>query len=147
MKQFVIFDKDEFNYLGIDIVAQTLATIRMYQHAINYEPLLLYVDRVLGKRNDLNHTILGRILNVKMFIRSKLLYTFSMAPSPSPSFSKKLQSKPNRYVWSSGYHAVNAKLMYQPWDTCGMSMYCCQTQEHSLKLKWLNRLIHNENEF
>ena len=147
MWQFVLFDKDEFSHLGIDIVPKTPATIRMCQCVTNYEPIPLYVDRVLGKRDDLSHTILGCILSVKTFVASKLLYTYSMAPSPKPGFNKKLQSKLNQYVWSSGYHAVNAKLMYQPWDTGGMSMYCCQTQEHSLKLKWLNHLVHNENEF
>ena len=144
MKEFKIFDGEIFNYLGVDLVPSCRVGV---SRTTNYANVTSYVDAKLQPRDNLNHNLLGRLLNLKAFIGSKMLYSFSMAPSPHSDFHPSLQCKLNNYVWSGGHHAMSCKLMYQPWDSGGMYMYSTVNQEHSLKLKWLNRLLLENDQF
>ena len=100
-----------------------------------------YINSQLSPRDGIQHTLLGRILFVKSLIGSKLLYTFSMSPSPPDRVYSMLQSMLNKYIWSNGCHYITANLLYQPWDAGGFAMYSCKYQDHSIKLRWLNRLL------
>ena len=65
----------------------------------------------------LNTVCMGRILNVKTFVASKLMYYFSLSLSPSIKFLNSVQSQLINYVWSYRLHRVSAKLLYEPYDT------------------------------
>ena len=146
---FKVVQGKSFQYLGTDIwpTTELYKAQEMSLRSKCFDLIPSYTDKTLVPRDTINHTILGRILNVKTFVGSKLVYLFSTAPSPNLAWHAHIQKNLNQYVWSGGRVGVNAKLMYQPWDTGGMLMYNCKHQEHSLKLKWLNRLCEGEEEF
>ena len=149
MEEFTIQTKGIFTYLGVGIQPNSTSDIvtRNTLRRENFDYVSPYIDHVIQVRDKPDHTILGRILNTKALIGSKLLYLFSLAPSPGATFHTEIQRKLNDYVWAGKTHGSNAKLMYQPWDTGGMCMYNTKNQEHSLKLKWLNSLLQEGNEF
>ena len=149
MREFGVLNETGFDYLGISIPSfcryeqGQLCALRL----TNFTNVFTYIDSVLQCRDNLKHNLLGHMLNTKAFIGSKLMYTFSMAPSPPSTLHTMVQRRINNYVWSGGFHAVNAKLMYQPWDTGGMFLYSGINQEESLKLKWFNKLVQSQEEF
>ena len=150
MEDFLYQTDGYINYLGIATPVTPPPAWDRSQRSLsdpNYTNIINYIRNALAPRNDIRHTILGRILNTKAFVASKLNYTFSLSPSPLPQLLTKIQSLLNGYIWSQGRHYISAALMYQPWDTGGMDMYSCRFQEHALKLKWLNRLLTGQDEF
>ena len=137
-----------FNYLGTPIPIQTEMSRQM--RAViegKYLSLDTYITSQLAPRSGIQHTLLGRILNVKAFIGSKMQYVFSMTPSPTKSTYQRLQQLLNNYIWSNGSHHLTANLLYQPWDAGGFQMYSCKFQDHSLKLKWTNKLLIDNQQF
>ena len=146
MEVFHIQSKGYFNYLGTMIPLTNQMDPGHYR-PVNYVDIQTYVHVVLEPRNSLRYSLLDCILNVKAFVSSKLVYTFSVAPSPTTQLLNKLQSLLNGYVWSQGRNYISATLMYQPWECGGLNMYCCKFQDHSLKLKWINRLLTDETPF
>ena len=141
MDQFTYQEGGYIHYLGAFVPTSTQQYSTVEVSHKNYENLTGYIHQVLSPRDDLTHPFLGRVLNVKAFVGSKLLYLFSMTPSPTDRFLKQVQLILNNYVWSHRRHNLPAALMYQPWDTRGVLMYSCVNQNTSLKLKWLNRLL------
>ena len=146
MEEFYIQSKGYFNYLGTMIPLSNRVDPGHYR-PVNYTDIQTYVHTVLEPRNGLRYSLLGRILNVKAFVSSKLVYTFSVVPSPTTQLLNKLQSLLNGYIWSQGRHYISATLMYQPWESGGFNMYCCKFQDHSLKIKWVNRLLTDEHSY
>ena len=137
-----------FNYLGTPIPIQTEMSRQM--RAViegKYLSLNTYITSQLAPRSGIQHTLLGRILNVKAFIGSKMQYVFSMTPSPTKNTYQRLQQLLNNYIWSNGSHDLIANLLYQPWDAGGFQMYSCKFQDHSLKLKWMNKLLLDNQQF
>ena len=141
MDQFTYQEGGYIHHLGAFVPTSTQQYSTVEVSHKNYENLTGYIHQVLSPRDDLTHPFLGRVLNVKAFVGSKLLYLFSMTPSPTDRFLKQVQLILNNYVWSHRRHNLPAALMYQPWDTGGVLMYSCVNQNTSLKLKWLNRLL------
>ena len=140
MEEFQCQDQGYVNYLGATVPTPVTDESAQYRHS-NYGGIKTYISVVLGPHNNLNYSLLGRILNTKAFVASKLNYIFSVAPSPPAPLLREVQSLLNTYIWDQGKHYLSAALMYQPWDTGGMGMYSCQYQNQALKLKWLNRLM------
>ena len=62
----------------------------------------------------MEHSLLGQVLNVKVFIVSKLNYYFALAPAPPLQTLNSTQSRINKYIWSNGIHHVTANLLYKP---------------------------------
>ena len=137
-----------FTYLGTQVASRTQREFNFKSpYAETYQALKPYIRAKLQPRSGIQHSLLGRILNVKSFIGSKLLYIFSLTPSPPKPIYNQIQAMLNAYIWSNGRHHIAAKLLYQPWDVGGFAMYSCEYQDYSLKLKWINRLFTEQQGF
>ena len=101
-------------YLGIDVPTVYNPGFRFHQGPVSN--IFDHIESTLHCRNQFHVVLQGRILNVKTFISSKLMYYFSLAPSPSKNFLKQIQKQLNNYVWSYRKHMVVIDCLYLPYD-------------------------------
>ena len=134
-----------FKYLGVEVLVFHNPYFAHLQKPV--AEIFTYIDSVLLLRNHFDHVLQGCILNVRTFVASKLMYYFSLAPSPSRFFMKRLQNQLNNYVWSYRKHMVSLQLLSLPHHLGGLNMYSVVRQNCSLKLKWISRLLHTQDEF
>ena len=133
-----------FTYLGIQVPVTSYRN-NLGQHAI--QTIIPHAESILRPRNTVDHVIMGRILNVKTFIESKLNYYFALAPLPNKASLTKAQSVLNKYIWSFGFHHVAARLIYRPYDAGGLNMYSLVLHNQTLKIKALNKLCCTTGEY
>ena len=136
---------DVCDYLGIKVPLHN--RLKDFRDSQPQFDMLEYVRGILLPRDTIEDKLIGRKHNVQAFIGSKMTYYLSLAPSPSKKYMQKVQSLINKYFWSTGFHHISAKLLYRPYDTGGIQLYCMAHQNTNLKLKALNKLICNENEY
>ena len=130
--------EDSFNYLGVSVYTSLHPPYKQQPPQFD---LLHHVESILRTRNTLEDVILGRVQNVRAFVGSKMTYYFAFSPTPPKSLFNKIQSIIVNYIWSFGWHPVNAKLLYQPFDAGGLGLYSLYDQCLSLKFKALNKLF------
>ena len=137
--------EDYCQYLGISV------PLKGFPHGGVPELSLVHIlgilDSVLSLQNTCEHSLLGRVLNIKTFVASKLNYYFSLSFVATITALKKAQSRLNDYVWNYRIHYVNAKLLYEPFDTGGVNMYSLIRHNTTAKLKAINKLVCNTTEY
>ena len=143
--QFQWIEDLSFKYLGVEIPVRNTPYFVYLQKLV--ADIFGYLDSVLLLRNHFEHVLQGRILNVHTFVASKLMYYFSLAPSPLHAFMKHLQTQLNNYVWSYQKHMASFQLLSLPHNLGGLNMYSVERQNCSLKLKWVLRLVHTKDQF
>ena len=143
--QFQWLEDLSFKYLGVEIPVLHNPYFLFLQKPV--ADIFGYLDSVLMCRNHFDHVLQGRILNIRTFVASKLMYYFSLAPSPSKEFMRCLQNQLNNYVWSYRKHMASFQLLALPHNLGGLNMYSVARQNCSIKLKWVSRLLHTKNEF
>ena len=74
---------------------------------------------------------------------SRLIYKFTCAPSPPPSWFKKVQAYINNYIWSNGVHHMTAALIYQPINLGGLGMINLILFDRAIKIYWLFKAVSN----
>ena len=132
-----------FQYLGIDWRVDGKTHRAMSNFITEREQIM----SIAHARNDANHSLLGRILNVKSLMTSKLIYKFKGIPSPTKTWLHELQSQLNNYIWSNAYHHIRAEQTYLPINKGGLGMLSIILQEKSYKLGWLDVALHNDRMF
>ena len=135
------------DYLGIPVLLQHNEGQVSGTIPIPATDLLRLVDSTLYPRNSPEHTLLGQALNIHALFASKLNYYFSLSCAPTDKVLRKVQSHINHYLWSYRKHHVTDQLLYEPFETGGINLYSIITHNRTVKLKALNKLVCNTNEF
>ena len=133
IKQFKVLQyRDLFNYLGIQLPNLV---------SVNFPIQNTMIDDVLSARKIRSTCITGRILQIKSLIALKFVYRFMVLPSPPQSLLATLNTMYYQYVWEGGHHRISMDKMIAPKIVGGFNMLDVLSQEKSLKLKWVNRLL------
>ena len=142
MEYFKVCREGTFRYLGIDWDVRTPTIPRAKTSVQNnlYAPVS-EIRSIANTRNEYFHTTLGRILNVKILMVSRLTYKLSALPSPSMAWFHKLQSYLNDYIWKNKKHHLAAKWCYQPIEQGGLNMINICWQDQALKLSWISKAL------
>ena len=132
-----------FKYLGIEWRR------RVTRHTMvpNFETEFAQIKTIAHERNDPLHTLLGRILNVKSLMVSKLTYKFKSIPAPLTAWLHQVQKFLIHYVWSFRLHGIHQEHLYLPVKEGGLHLVDLLTYEKSLKIAWLDIALHSENTF
>ena len=143
-------DSSDCDYLGIMVIIKSIikqVIIKQSSQKHFGMGILHHIDSITAPRNSTEHSLLGRILNVKVFIASKLNYYFALAPAPPLQILNSAQSHINKYIWSYGIHHITANLLYKPFDTGGLNHYSIVNHNIKAKLSALNKLSCNSQEY
>ena len=107
---------------------------------LNYNDKLKSLARVLNMWKMRDLTVIGKIVIVKTFGLSKLLYTSSMIGMPN-----RIQSKVNeliyRFIWNSGPDKIKRSVICRKFDEGGLNMFDLKSRIKTQSVMWLKRLI------
>ena len=102
-------------------------------------------------RNDIkslryqHRSMLGRILIVKTMLASLFVYKLTLLQSPMVAMMKNLDKEFYSYVWNNSFHKVAKNTMIMDTKDGGFKMLSVYLQEKSLKFRWLQRLVQDDN--
>ena len=133
---------DLFSYLGISFSVHAQGTLQGIWSNFSKNPR--FVEEALAGTQYVHSGLLGRICCLKALVASKLVYKFSLAPSPHKDFLRFMDRLFYDYIWNSGRHRISKKIMQQSIENGGFNMLNIVFQENSLKLIWLQRLLNTE---
>lgn len=107
---------------------------------LNYIDKLKSLTKVLNlwKMRDL--TVIGKIVIVKTFGLSKLLYTSSMIGMPN-RIQKKVNEIIYRFIWKGGPDKIKRSVLCRKLDEGGLNMVDLKSRIFSQSVMWLKRLI------
>ena len=94
----------------------------------------------------MNTCLSGRILQIKNLVASKYVYTFQLLPTPFLATLNKLDKLYFDYLWDNGRHRISKLNMLAPHSQGGFNMLDVYSQEQSLKIVWINRLLGDTNQ-
>ena len=137
-------DSSDCDYLGIMV---NMCSAKQSSQLHFGFGILHHIDSITAPRNSTEHSLLGRVLNVKVFIASKLNYYFALALAPPLQTLNSTQSHINKYIWSNGIHHVTANLLYKPFDSGGLNHYSIVNHNIKAKLSASNKLSCNSQEY
>ena len=88
--------------------------------------------------------MLGRIRTIKTMLASLLVYKFFLLPTPAETILKALDKEFYSILWDGKMHLLNRNTMEMPYETGGFNMLNVFLQEKSIKFKWLQRLVEED---
>ena len=141
VKDFIVVNYGEsFSYLGAQLGAGPVFTQQTSsEHNFPFSELM--IQDTLKSRPIMTTFITGRILQVKSLIASKFVYLFQLIPTPSSKWIEGMERLYYNHVWDQGRHRIAKLKMITPKEKGGFNMLDIRSQEKSLKLKWIDRLM------
>jgi len=133
--------KDNVRLLGIDL---NKSVTKMIQNNFNKKIKEIEDCLQIWKMRDLS--LIGKINIIKSLASSKLIHAMSVLPSPPEEFFKELERTLYNFIWNSKVDRIKRKTMILDYMKGGLNMIDCVSQCKALKVKWLNKLLHNREE-
>ena len=121
-------------YLGMHISHNTQEMAE-----INFNAKLAEIKSTLQLWKGRHLTLLGKITLIKAFALSKLVYPFSVFPSPPEDFFKRLDLILYDFVWNGTPDKVKRKTLILPVSEGGFGMPDCRSFCKALKIAWIKR--------
>ena len=84
-------------------------------------------------------TLYGRVITVKTFLISQLIYHVNCLYINNLSIPK-LKTKLNNFVWSNKKYFFQKEILYAPKEMGGIDMINLEYFFRAIKLIWINRL-------
>jgi hypothetical protein len=111
---------------------------------LNIESRLQKIDAIYKVWSKRNLSLYGKIIIIKTFGNSQLVYPFSNLPSPSDEFLKQIERCNFSFIWDSKPDKIKRDVLYKPYGEGGLKMVNIQLFNESLKLSWIKRLLSNK---
>jgi hypothetical protein len=137
----ITWTKGPIRVLGISMFTCIEKTL-----AINYESIENQIKNVLQIWSQRALTIFGKVIVVKSHALSKLIYMLSVLPSPKLQVIKNVQSIIYKFLWNNKPERIKRSVLLAPKAEGGINMTDIVTQNYSLKIAWVKRIILNDNE-
>ncbi len=135
-----IWTKGPIKFLGVNI---SLNKEEMYQ--MNYDDQLKKLQNILNIWSQRDLTPIGKITIVKSLALSQLTYLFSVLPTPSNNFMKKLEQTLFKFIWKGKPDKISREIMYCNKSEGGLKMTNVHDFADSIKIAWIKRYLDNEN--
>ena len=130
----------EFTLLGINF-----STNLQLMHKLNYDKILSNVTRELNNWKKRNFTPIGKIVILKTLILSKFTHLFSILPTPTTEFTRKLEKLFYDYLWDGKPDKIKRQTVSQEYYQGGLKMINIQNFIVGLKATWIKRTISSFN--
>ena len=128
------WSNSSFVYLGMHISHNTKDMVEF-----NFNAKLAEIKSTLQLWKGRNLTLLGKITLIKAFALSKLVYPFSVFPSPPEDFFKRLDQILYDFVWNGTPDKIKRKTLILPVTEGGLGMPDCRNFCKVLKIVWIKR--------
>ena len=126
--------------LGISISYDKEQMIKM-----NYENRILKIKKILSMWKQRDLTIYGKILILKTFALSQLLYASLVLPMPKKILNE-AQAIMYNYLWNGPTYKVKKDVVTQGFEKGGCKMIDLQEMIDVQKLKWIKKIL-NDKEY
>ena len=128
------------NILGVEL------TNRFDDHLnLNYKPKINIIKEHMSAWSNRIMTPMGRVVIVKTFIISQLVYLLSNLPSPSTDFLNKLDKMIFNFIWNGKFDKIKHKYLRLDKDQGGLNVPHLGTQDKVLKISWLHKLLNRQD--
>jgi hypothetical protein len=134
----ITWSPKEVKILGIHITHKKQDLIER-----NFNPAVAKLDNIIRiwRRRDL--TLYGKIAIIKAHLQSQLVYQLSVVSSPPTPFLKRIQKLLFKYLWNNKPDKIKRSVAYSRREEGGLAMPNIEQQNMSLKITWIQRLLHN----
>ena len=112
---------------------------------INYEGKLLEIKRILNIWSRRYLTPYGKIMVIKSFAVSKIVYLLINIPDPRLDFVKELDKMFFDFLWENKPSKINRLTSCSAYDKGGLNMIDLYSFIASMKISWLRRIFTNNN--
>ena len=126
---------DPANLLGIN-VGTNLGEVTEQ----NFEKLIKKMENITKIWLSRQLTLIGRIVIIKTFLVSQLIYSFSVLPSPSPVQMKRIDKILNDHLWSHKKHYIEKNVMLNCLSEGGLNMIDIYSKNIATKCKWVKKI-------
>lgn len=119
-------------YLGISF---------MHHHddffELNYLPKLSRIKNLLSLWSSRDLTPIGKVLIIKTFAISQLVYLLTVLPDPPKPFFRELHSLFYKFIWSNKPDKIKRSVLLNQKCNGGLNMIDMELFSKSLKCKWV----------
>ena len=115
--------------------------------SLNYLPLLQKVKNQLNMWSQRSFSLYGKITVIKTYALSQLIYVMSVLPSPLPQdrhddYFKSIEDLMFNFLWNgTNKDKIKRQTLIGSYEQGGLKMVHINSQNCSLKLAWIKRLI------
>ena len=122
--------------LGVTICKKKTDTISM-----NYPPILAKMKETMNNWSRRRMSICGKIAIIKTLVVPKLVYALTVLPSPPKTFWDEANGLLYKFIHDNKRDKHKRKTLIGPFDKGGLNMVDVETQNASLKIGWMRRLL------
>ena len=89
---------------------------------------------------------MGRLIIIKTFVLSKLIYALSSLPTPSKFVLNQIEKKTMyAFIWDNNPEKVKRDTLIQEYEMGGMKIVDMEKFIQSLKISWIKRILNQNN--
>ena len=125
----------------INILGITLSYDYSMMKIINLDTKLNKIESLYKVWSKRSLSLYGKIIIIKTFGMSQLVYSLSNLPSPPSEFLKQIERVNFSFVWDDKPDKIKRDVLYKPYEEGGLKMVNIQLFNESLKLAWIKRLL------
>lgn len=112
---------------------------------INFMKSQTKIENLIQLWKKYNLTLQGKVVIINSFMISQLVYQFSVLPDPSLVMLEHIEKMLFKFIWNDKPDRIKRDIMKQHKLLGGINVPDIKTKNKSLKLAWINRILHSEN--
>ena len=112
---------------------------------LNYKPKINIIKEHMSAWSNRIMAPMGRVVIVRTFIISQLVYLLSNLPSPSTDFLNKIDKMIFNFIWNGKFDKIKRKYLRLDKDQGGLNVPHLGTQDKVLKISWLHKLLNRQD--
>ena len=106
----------------------------------SFEKLIKKIENITKIWLSRQLTLMGRLVIIKTFLVSQLIYSFSVLPSPSLPQMKRIDNILVDHLWSNKKHYIEKNVMLNNLCEGGLNMVDINSKNIAMKCKWVEKL-------
>jgi hypothetical protein len=128
--------KEHIKMLGIQICKNKEKLMEL-----NYNPIMEKINNTIARWQNKELSIQGKIVILKTFIISKLIYAINVLPSPPKEKLKEIQDIMYKFVWDNKPDKIKRDTLIGDYADGGLRMPDLISQNTSLKAIWIKKIL------
>jgi hypothetical protein len=128
--------KDSIKLLGVHLTNDRELTLKL-----NYDPIWEKIENTIKQWQYRGISLQGKIIVLKTFVISKLVYALSVLPSPHKDRLDQLQKTLSSFVWDNKPAKIKKDILIGDYKDGGLRMPEIACQNTGLKTAWIKKLL------
>ena len=127
---------DQFDLLGITF---NLKQEKMIQ--LNFHKKLVDIDKLLNMYSKFKLSIIGKVNVIKTLAIPKLVYLFTVLPTPEREIFNVLEKRFSDFLWNGNRVKIHTKQLEKTIENGGLKLTNLIDFNKALKLSWVKRIL------